>query len=376
MKVGQSEEQFKNSGDIHDSVNTEAEVIGQKYASPPPPPKAPYNPLTDEKVNEKSYARANIKISPADASKPIPEPTIVPPPTSSSNTGKDGTVKEPPKPINPLVAELNAKEKTNAAKVAASIAMNAYEAAHMLGNHVIKVSDNKLKKLARKNLINLKMPVPVSPTQSVSLEEFVQAYNEETGNVFTVSKEFKEEVTPVLERVLEKKGIGATDEQQLIYLFSKDLVVKGAQLVALMGQRKQFINHLIDATDAYKKGFVQQQNHQAQQPPQQQNNQQSQSQHNDTYKPPYTQPPAPSPIEEDDAEEVEIIPNEHTFDELSTPIPEPNYEPMPEPNYENDVVDITDLQKEKAQKRTRVKDNEQKTTTQAGTKKRRRNQVE
>ena len=341
MKTGTSQEQFEKSGEIHDSINAEAHEISSKYATPPTPPaepRKPYNPLTEEAVNEKSYAKPNIKITPLEANQPIPEPTMVAPPQSTAP--KDGAAAgptAPPKPINPKMQELNPKEKTNAAKTAAAMAINGYEALHLLGNHVVKISDNKLKKLARKNLIDLRMPIRVGDNQIVTLQEYVEAYNEQTGDVFTVTTEFKEEVTPVLERVLEKKGIGATDEQMLIYLVSKDLVVKGVQCVALLKQKKDALNQLVDLTEAYRAntaahGRPTQQAHQATPPPQQQA-----APSND--KPPYTPPPTP-PAFEEEVEVAEIIPNEIVF-EGSSPIPEP---------LQPEHVDITEFQEEVKQR--------------------------
>jgi uncharacterized protein (TIGR02145 family) len=79
-------------------------------------------------------------------------------------------------------------------------------------------------------------------------------WNEQNKDALTVSKEFKKEVTPVLTRVLEKRGAGLTDEQYLGYLVGKDLIVKLVIVGQLRSTMNDMINVIKDYTEATKAG--------------------------------------------------------------------------------------------------------------------------
>ena len=63
-----------------------------------------------------------------------------------------------------------------------------------------------------------------------------------------------EEVTPVLTRVLEKRGAGLTDEQYLGFLVGKDLVVKLVIVAQLRSTMNDMINVIKDYTEATRAG--------------------------------------------------------------------------------------------------------------------------
>ena len=92
-------------------------------------------------------------------------------------------------------------------------------------------------------------------------------YNNQVEGTLKVSDEFKEEVTPVLERVLAKRGVGMTDEQLLMFMFGKDIAAKSMMFF----QQKQQLNFMIQSIKEATAGqFVQQapQPQQASQPQQ------------------------------------------------------------------------------------------------------------
>jgi len=74
--------------------------------------------------------------------------------------------------------------------------------------------------------------------------QYVEMYNTETSEVIGMSDEFREKVSPVLLRVLMKRGIGMTDEQLLAYYFGMDLITTGAQIFALRSQNNALISQL------------------------------------------------------------------------------------------------------------------------------------
>ena len=198
------------------------------------------NPL-DEPVNEKRYTQPIVNASTADLNKPIQEPSFAPPPLQPKNISSND---EPRKrePINPEMKSIPKKETEFAAKQAAQMIIQGYEWAHGLANNALKVSEKKLNQLQAEGEINLNAMIDYEFGKPIRAGEFFQIYNQQVTNVLTVSDEFKEEATPVLERVLAKRGIGLTDEQYLMYLFGKDIAAKSV----LFFQHKAQLNFMIE----------------------------------------------------------------------------------------------------------------------------------
>ena len=85
--------------------------------------------------------------------------------------------------------------------------------------------------------------------------DFFKEYNNQVEGILKVSDEFKEEVTPVLERVLAKRGVGMTDEQLLMFMFGKDIAAKSMMFF----QQKQQLNFMIQSIkEATANQYVQQ----------------------------------------------------------------------------------------------------------------------
>lgn len=205
-----------------------------------------YNPL-DEAVNEKKYSQANINTAGIDMTKPIDEPTFTPPPfqKKAPTTGKpEEKVKRDP--VNPEMRNIPKKEQELAASQAAKMILHGYEWMHQLGNKWLQVSDKKLAKLQADGEINLNAMIDYDYGKQIPAKQFFQEYNSQVENLLTVSQEFKDEVTPILERVLSKRGIGMTDENMLMVLFGKDIAVK----TMMVFQQKQVVRQMIESIKA------------------------------------------------------------------------------------------------------------------------------
>ncbi len=334
MKTGRnSQEEFDASGEAHDVVNAEAVDM-----TPPKQPEKQYtsfNPLTSEPVNEKSYAKPNAKISEQEANTPIPEPVFMPPPINAGTQGAaGGAPKPPPPPVNPAMAELDEKNKSNAAKHAAQMCMQTYEWLHDVANKQLPISKRKIQKLERDGKINLGVPMPMPNGQQITVGQYIQLYNSQQEEVFIVSQKFKDDVIPLLEEIFKKKGIGMTPEQQLMYLVGQDLVVKAAIAMDLVKIKRQSLKLLEEMTIAYKKGVrpVQQQPQEQPQPQYQQQAAPPEQpmtppppQHTYQQQPAYTPPPAPPEFPEDEDDE-NAIPFEEVKDITNEEIPEPEYD--------------------------------------------------
>jgi hypothetical protein len=145
-------------------------------------------------------------------------------------------------------------DKKMGAQHMAKLLVEGYEQLHVFGNKALQVPEKKIRKLEKEGLIDLSIPIPYEYGKTITAGEFLQDYNEQNKDALTVSKEFKKEVTPVLTRVLEKRGAGLTDEQYLGFLVGKDLVVKLVIVAQLRSTMNDMINVIKDYTEATRAG--------------------------------------------------------------------------------------------------------------------------
>jgi len=229
------------------------------------------NPL-DEAVNEKTYSRPNFNASVEDLNKPIEEPRFAPPPIQKPEVEREDPKKR--EPVNPEFSGLPKKDKEMAASHMAKLILQGYEWIHDLGNKGLKVSEKKLNKLQAEGEMNLNAMIDYDYGKKMRAGDFFKEYNQQVEGILKVSDEFKEEVTPVLERVLAKRGVGMTDEQLLMFMFGKDIAAKSMMFF----QQKQQLNFMIQSIKEATAGqFVQQAPPPQTQPQQQQPTQPTQS---------------------------------------------------------------------------------------------------
>lgn len=240
------------------------------------PEEMDYNPL-GESVNEKSYTRPNVTIDADELNTPIPEPTYQ---AENISSFSQPTTKEPKKPIqqlNPEMEDLSNKDKKDSAKYVAETIVGGYEFICGLANRGLLFNENKLKKLQASGEVDLSMQLPIGNGQYMTIMEFIQEYNEQNKNALAVTQEFKDEIIPVLTKVLEKRGIGMTIEQKLLFIAGKDVATKAIISFQLMTIMKEMQKD-------WKEFYLMQQ--QAQPQPQPQPQQQAQP----TYTPPPSEP--------------------------------------------------------------------------------------
>lgn len=216
-----------------------------------------YDPM-DTPINEKAYTKPNVKINAEELQGDIPEPSFAPPVIDLGEPELEisSTPKKQKEPLNKEMNDLPKKEKGIAASHVASMIMQLYEGANTWANKGMLFNENKLNNLAREGEVDFSLQIPVDYTsdERITLSEFVQDFNRQQKNSLVVSKEFKEEVTPILERVLKKRGIGATDEQMLIFMFGKDIAIKGSMFFAARSQMSEIIGMMKQMTEEMKKG--------------------------------------------------------------------------------------------------------------------------
>jgi len=211
---------------------------------------AQFNPL-DEAVNEKTYSRPNVNTSGSEFTKPIEEPRYAPPPMEKKKLYDDDPKKKEREPINPELKDLPKKDKEMAASQMAKMIIQGYSWMHDLANKGLMISEKKLNKLQEEGEINLQAMIDYEFGKKMRAGEFFTEWNtqiQKDGGVLQVSNEFKEEVTPVLERVLAKRGIGMTDEQLLMFMWGKDIAAKGLIFFQMKTQMNYMIQSIKEAT--------------------------------------------------------------------------------------------------------------------------------
>lgn len=211
-----------------------------------------YNPLVDESVIDNPNVNKTFATNVDYSNARLDEQEFIPPPIEErKETVNQDTKKEQQKPINDDLNELSEKEKKKAALLTANMILDGYGTVWSYANKLVKISDNKVRQLEKKGVIDINAQIPLG-NDRIRLIDAVRQFNNLGGNPFLVTEEFKEEVRPVLARVLAKKGIGMTDEQHLIYLFGKDIAEKLIIFKDLFKQRNEFINALIDGCKLVK----------------------------------------------------------------------------------------------------------------------------
>jgi hypothetical protein len=201
---------------------------------------ADYNPL-GESVKERSYTKPNIDGANLEAE--IEEPTFVPPSFEDLEepTGFESQEEQPF--ANPALNDLDDKDKRYATEQMVDVVLDGYEKITGLANNLVQIKEKKVQEMIAKGEIDPRTRIPIDTSgNSVSISEFVQDYNEQTAEAIQTSPDFKKKVRPAMVRVFEKRGIGMTDEQFLMYMFGTDIVQKGAVVVSLRNNVSGIMN--------------------------------------------------------------------------------------------------------------------------------------
>ena len=214
-----------------------------------------FNPL-GEAVIEKDYTRPNVRINPKDFEGDIPEPSLTPPPMMGATMNEDEKKKkvEPREPINKEYNQLSNKDKNDASERLVDMCISGYKALNTFIDTKIQFDERKLNKMASEGEIDLNMEVPLSQTESLTVQEFVREYNDQSKGTISVSKEFEEEIRPPLKRIFAKRGIGMTDEQFVGYILVKDAISKAFIIRQSMGVKREYLDMFKEQTALLRQG--------------------------------------------------------------------------------------------------------------------------
>jgi len=206
------------------------------------------NPLLNDEVDVKDYGKLNMDLSEEQKNSPIPEPRFTPPPfqfegeETAQAQQSGGTSKEASGSFNESLEGASDKERKEQAKQLATVVVGVYEYLHKFPNDWSKISEKRAKDLHSKGEINLNAVIPNG--SGLTIKDFIDQFNKESDGVFYVSQEFKDNVIPLLTRILQKNGVGLTDEEMLAYFVVMDLVQKGQLFFSLMESRKETLAEL------------------------------------------------------------------------------------------------------------------------------------
>lgn len=216
-----------------------------------------YSPLQGN-VQEKDYASSKN----GKTNEVIPEPNFNAPPSFNTNDFFDGLEEDEPKreksayqsgnngeavkrvTKEPLITdsnELTDKEKKRGAEQLAQTFIEGYSLLCNQSAKLAMIRDEKVVSLIREGKIDPYTLYFAPGNVQATAPEIIKEYNNEMMGVMEVSQDFVDEVKPPLIRVLMKRGMVMTDEQKLMWVVGKDVATKGAMLLSIRKQSKDFL---------------------------------------------------------------------------------------------------------------------------------------
>lgn len=142
-------------------------------------------------------------------------------------------------------------EKNKSSEELAKMLVDAYASnVPKVFSYMAKIKDSKLQKMAREGEIELNL---VLRPDNITIGEYVEKSNSELDNAFSVTPEWKAEITPVLHRVLAKRNWGVTDEQLLGYYIGSHLIQCGVVAAQVMANNNRFLAEMANMTQMYRR---------------------------------------------------------------------------------------------------------------------------
>lgn len=226
-------------------------------------PEENFNPLSVP-INEKPYTGSSVNATAEQLARPIGEPTFTAPPqpaaAATGSTGGDNNQQSRPKPppqqpVNEELRDLPKKDKKKASLHMAQMVITGYEFMHQLASKAIVFGPKRVARVQEAG-VSLTEQLQIDENTSMSTAEYIAEFNNQQKDILTVSEEFKEDMIPALQEVFEKKGIGMTPEQYIMYGFAKDIGMKSIMVVGIRSQLSALENALIENAKAMRSGMA------------------------------------------------------------------------------------------------------------------------
>ena len=170
-----------------------------------------------------------------------------------SNAYKESIANDPLTNINPVINDLDDREKKASSEALVDTVLDVYESLHQFGANAVKFSEDEMRKLILEGKIDPNRLVTVDESGSqVTISQFVSEFNAQVDEAIAPDPSFRKKVAPVMVRVFMKRGWGMTDEQYLMALFGKDIFSKAAIGVGLRKSINMVISTLIDEKETQR----------------------------------------------------------------------------------------------------------------------------
>jgi hypothetical protein len=170
-----------------------------------------------------------------------------------SNAYKESIANDPLTNVNPVINELDDKEKRASSEALVDTVLDVYDSLHQFGANAVKFSEDEMRKLILEGKIDPNRLVTVDETGSqVTISQFVSEFNAQVDETIAPDPSFRKKVAPVMVRVFMKRGWGMTDEQYLMALFGKDAFSKAAMGIGLRKSINLVISTLVDEKESQR----------------------------------------------------------------------------------------------------------------------------
>lgn len=197
----------------------------------------------DEPVKERDYTKSKVDAS--ELNYELEEPVFEAPSFSDFEEDEE-TTKEP---FNKSYNELGNKEKKMGADMIADVVIDGYSRLKKGMGSLASISEAKLEREFAEGNINPNIELPIDEYgNTASIRDFVKEFNETSKDAFDTSNEFKEKVKEPLVRVFQKRGVGMTDEQLLLYYFGTDFATSGITAFGLKKSADGILKQLREQT--------------------------------------------------------------------------------------------------------------------------------
>ena len=170
-----------------------------------------------------------------------------------TNAYKESIANDPLTNINPVINELDDREKRASSEALVDTVLDIYDSLHQFGANAVKFSDDEFRKLVLEGKLDPNRLVTIDEMgNQVPISQFVAEFNNQVDEAIAPDPAFRKKVTPVMVRVFMKRGWGMTDEQYLLAMFGKDIFSKAAVGIGLRKSINLVISTLVDEKESQR----------------------------------------------------------------------------------------------------------------------------
>jgi len=134
--------------------------------------------------------------------------------------------------VAPAAPAISPEQIKTQAQQTVDMMLKGYEKLHGLGRWIGKIDQNELVEMHVSGKIDLEQQLPIG-NKSIAVKEFFAEYNDGIDENISVSQEFKDKITPPLERICIKNNWLLSDEYYVGALLAEDLTTKVSLLIGL-----------------------------------------------------------------------------------------------------------------------------------------------